>query len=647
VSTSASGRVKAKMNRSCLLTSCALLLSISVPGLSAQNCNSIGINTLTADVSDLAAALTYSGDASTGGGGERVDLTIASESSAGGFFLPEATAFQGPGGFSAKFSIQNTGTSGAGDAWEFVIAGENNRQVLGPPYSSGSASHGLSGWSRLNSLVVELDARESGAGENDSNSNHIAVFLAGLEQVSCGFPLPAGTSFASTSVYTIWVDFSGFNANLEIRLSGANSDIRPIGAAVSCSVNIWGTLDINSSYFTGFTAYNDNSVNQQATVMSLVNRIYVSDAHRPAGAETCAVYDNCLKKSVPGLCTPTNIRSATCTVTQCVSAFQWDVTSTLCCSFVERASWQAIDSTASNAAGDTVSCAHNRNTILDQVDVSLCGNTGTKTEVASTFTTQAVITVATTTDPAPMDTASKATTSATTTIRPTTVVNEPCSTKCPALIAILTCASTNASISAAAETPCTATDGNLSSCACTGLNATTLLSNNNFANCIVRSATTIAVQGAAHLGTFDHVYVKALTATSGIFFEGEVTNSKICDLRAATSSNNSTLVFNGGITYADNTWGPIAFEDIEMRAGSTFSSSTFARLYAGTAAGNGFTFATDSSGAGGVVTFADIFFDFIILVNCHMDSGVTLMSTGSSVDFYASVFTDECPSPFQ
>lgn len=588
----------------------------------AQNCDNTGIVTQSDEVAAVSSTATFSGDASSTA--FTIDLTTATSGSFGGFFYNTATAFQGPGGFSSKFSIVNSGTADRGDAWEFIIAGSGNTAFAAPPFATGSPSNGISGWSRVNALVIEFDRSNSGATEQDTNSDHMSVFLAGSEQSACKFTMIGGQSFADGQTYTIWIDFSGFNTQLDIRMSTIS--VRPTTATVSCSVNIWSVLDISSDYYTGFGAYNDNSGDAQATVMSLTENVYVSDARRPSDAETCAVFEACAAKTVSGLCTPVNEEPAnTCTLTSCLPAYQWDVLAPTCCSFVERGAWQADEVSGSNQAGDVVPCSLQRRTIIEEV---ACGGPVSASPSAS---------------PAPSESAIPT---------PSPSPSVLCSSVCGAQVASLTCDSTNEEIEAAQAVFCLDdTTGLADTCACDGFESSSLdgggdfdpTNNDNFSNCVTFGA---AAAASAHTGRYENMFIKRMDAggQDSFYIENDIIDTKICLIRVPGGSTDD-IEFRSGLTFTNTVFGYILIPgDIVIRVGSTFTNVDFDRLFSS----ESLRFSPDELGIGGIVTMNDVQIALVnIFDSCIVDSNVIMnVDPTSAHEVIAGYFgTNNCPSP--
>lgn len=337
---------------------CLLSLSCCLHFAIAQIC--VSSEVIFSDITSINSAYTSQISLAGNANVDRTDtsLTTTASDSFGGFFFNSPTDFTGPGGFSVKFTIQSTDTSvGVGDVWEFIVAGSSNLDLVPPPYAPGSGNEGLSGWSRRNAFVVEFDSLNSGGTEQDSSTNHVAMYLAGTEQCTTDVSF----SFASGNQYTVWVDYSGFAAKAEVRVSTANDATRPTSATLSCDVDIWSTLDISAANHVGFMAYNPS---RGGAEHSLVDSLSVADSYNPYDADTCAVYANCAQKTVDGLClTPQD--SSNCLLSDCSAGYIWDVTGTDCCAFIEKSTWGLSDSAGSGpfSAGQVVACEQVQRTI--------------------------------------------------------------------------------------------------------------------------------------------------------------------------------------------------------------------------------------------------------------------------------------------
>lgn len=672
----------------------------------AQNCDTTGITTLVvADVSTISSDSTATlVGAATAQALSGIELTTAVSGSFGGLFLNNPTAFQGPGGFSIKFSIQNTGTANHGGAWEFIIAESSNRAFSSPPFASPAASNGLSGWSRKNSFVVEFDIRDSGTPEQDTSSDHISVFLAGAEQMVCKHGLPAGTSFGSGTQYTIWIDYSGFNTNLEIRY-GTDSSTRPTAAATSCSVNVWGTLDISNSHYIGFGAYNDASGDADATVLSLTESLSAVDARRPIDGATCAIFDKCSRKSVNGLCSPLNDASAsTCTLVACGTACQWDLSGSRCCAFVERGGWQATDSTAANQAGDVVSCSLIRNTILQEVDDNLCSGAAVSPSPSPSMSTNAsplpsptpaasatsaaispsssplaspstslspsqsasgspqpsaspsaplVASPSSSTVPSPSASPNPSNTASPTpsvtpsaSFSPSPTPATDCDSVCKDVVKTLTCSSDTAAIAAAQATTCLdSTTGNPSTCECGGFGDDSLSGGGDFdpSNNDDFSncvANTATAVASAHTGAYTNVFIKQLTSGNGNFYIEKAITDSTI---CAITSQSNAIVFNADLSYSNVIFGELITRFLDIQARTTFSDISINFINVLTT----MEFAQDASNVGGLVTWKNVDIGTVFFSQCTIGSGVTISTDSeSSVNQVIMFFggSNTCPA---
>ena len=183
--------------------------------------------------------------------------------------------------------------------------------------------------------------------------------------------MPLGFSFEDGNSYTVWIDYLGFKSELQVFLDLGASSTRPPLPTTICNVDVWGTLDISSSYNVGFAAY--NSIEQAGVEHSLVDSISIADAYRPFDKEECAAYARCRKKDVDSLCI-SPVSSSRCILQQCDKAYIWDVTGTKCCALFEKASYSITGTDIGPfAAGQTVPCDLERKTITTLVNNSKCG----------------------------------------------------------------------------------------------------------------------------------------------------------------------------------------------------------------------------------------------------------------------------------
>lgn len=346
------------------LTVLIALLEVSVEGgfCNDYTISRIDYRTITTSSPIFKPEIELYGDASVLS--TRTRLTKSTTGSYGGFFLAAPTEFQGPGGFSIKFTIQAAGGGGNGDAWELIVA-RRNANMLPAPFGVGKAAHGRAGWSRRAALVVEFDSRNSGSSERDSSENHVSVFLDGDE--TCVTTHPG--SFDDEQKRTIWVDYIGFQNALEIRVGppGGGASSRPGSPTLRCSVDIWGKLDIKSRHHVGFAAYNAPS--GPGAEHALVDAIAVADAYRPFDARYCAAYAPCRAKDEDGTCVvPVDTKNGICKLDPCGRRYVWDVMGNRCCGFIEKASWIPTEPVTNG----TFKCVQDRRTISFTANDKFC-----------------------------------------------------------------------------------------------------------------------------------------------------------------------------------------------------------------------------------------------------------------------------------
>ena len=316
----------------------------------AVGCDDTGIvKTLYEDIgstSPFVGAINQKGDVAITG--STVRLTTTSANQAGGFWFTSPISFQGDGGFSVKFALTATAGIGNGEGWNFVMQTISNNEPI---------INGPSGWSRANSFVIEFDTSNSGTGNQDLTDNHIGVFLNQTQR--CNAPLDTG-SFSNGSTWAVWVDFSGYNEQLEVRLNALDLN-RPADPTLTCNVGIWGTLDIEDDVYAGFTA--SNPINQAGTQHELQEYIAIADAYRPYDTDDCAVYDTCTQRSTSSMCV-TYLGQNECATLACPPSPFWDVGGTECCRFVEKQTNRIITPASDFIVGDNVTCEVTRSTIL-------------------------------------------------------------------------------------------------------------------------------------------------------------------------------------------------------------------------------------------------------------------------------------------
>lgn len=259
----------------------------------------------------------------------RTRLTKNVARSSGGLYLRAPTDFQGPGGFSVKFSILSS--VGATGVWELVVAPQEAQERRG------------------GDLVVML-----GAGR-------VAAALGGAEQCAVALAANVGDGGARA----VWIDYVGFMGALEVRVGEKGmAGTRPAKATLRCALDVWGVLDIKKRHHVGIAAR--NGVGE----LAIADGIRVTDAYRPFDSNSCAVYARCKRKANSTLCV-VPVEPGMCELQRCDDKYVWDVAGDLCCAFVEKASW-VVNVSGFDSVGDRALCRRDRKTISFTADDRFC-----------------------------------------------------------------------------------------------------------------------------------------------------------------------------------------------------------------------------------------------------------------------------------
>ena len=166
----------------------------------------------------------------------------------GSAFTTSPTALGGLASFSTYFQFQigNPGGIGDGDGQGadglvFTLQTLSN--------NVGGVGGGLGYQGITNSLGIEFDTYDNGAGAGDPNGNHVGIDLNGSVFSTATAVEPV--RFNDGSVWNAWVDYDGNSNNLEVRWS--QSAIRPVASQLSTNVDLQSVLGQNTA-FLGFTA---------------------------------------------------------------------------------------------------------------------------------------------------------------------------------------------------------------------------------------------------------------------------------------------------------------------------------------------------------------------------------------------------------
>lgn len=173
-------------------------------------------------------------------------VTPATFSQSGSTFS-QASIPLGPGNtFSTFFSfrITNNGGSGDGDG----LGADGITFTVQPVASTAGGGGGGIGYQGIvNSVAVEFDTWNNGAGFGDPDGNHVGVDLNG--SIVSVVAVPVSPRMNDGNVWYAWVDYNG--TTLEVRLS--QSSARPATPTISYAVNL-ATVIGTSQAFVGFTS---------------------------------------------------------------------------------------------------------------------------------------------------------------------------------------------------------------------------------------------------------------------------------------------------------------------------------------------------------------------------------------------------------
>lgn len=208
---------------------------------------------LSASFNNFADLTSLNLNGSAAGSNDRLRLTPASNNQAGSAFFNQAFQVDSDTSFTTQFQFQITGGQGTDGADGFALVLQNS--------SSGTNALGNPGGelgyaSILNSIAIEFDTYDNGAG--DMNNNHLSILSNGsvttsLAQISAPFDLNSG------NVLNAWIEYNGTSDVLQVYLS--NTGTQPVDAVLSTTVDLAGTL--GNQAFIGFTAGTGGLVNDQ------------------------------------------------------------------------------------------------------------------------------------------------------------------------------------------------------------------------------------------------------------------------------------------------------------------------------------------------------------------------------------------------
>lgn len=205
-----------------------------------------------------AATLTYNDFSSTAGlqingnaaqAGNVLRLTPADYGQGGSAFSTNVVSLDSNASFSTAFRFRLSNPGGAcdgigcgADGITFVVQTNAN--------NIGGAGGGMGYYGIPNSVAVEFDSWNNGAGDNNS-SNHVGIDLNGSVDSIALAEITAG-DLNNGDIWSAWVDYNGVTDLLEVRLALGAAAARPGTAYLSYTtdlVSVLGTTDA----FVGFT----------------------------------------------------------------------------------------------------------------------------------------------------------------------------------------------------------------------------------------------------------------------------------------------------------------------------------------------------------------------------------------------------------
>lgn len=225
-----------------LMNLTSILRTLAVAGLAIPAFGQISISDFS-----TASGLQLNGNASIAGTALRV--TPANFSQAGSAFSTNAITLAANVSFSSFFTfrITNSGGSSDGDGLGadgivFVVQTNSN--------SVGGGGGGIGYLGIPNSVGVEFDTWNNGAGSGDPDGNHVNFDFGG--NFSPSGAVPIANRMNNGNVWSAWVDYNGVTNTLELRLL-EGSVIRPVAPLLSANVNLAAILG-STNAFVGFTS---------------------------------------------------------------------------------------------------------------------------------------------------------------------------------------------------------------------------------------------------------------------------------------------------------------------------------------------------------------------------------------------------------
>lgn len=173
-------------------------------------------------------------------------VTPATFSQSGSAFSQTIIPLGSGNAFSTYFEFRISNSGGAGDS--DGLGADGLTFTVQPNAATAGGGGGGIGYSGIpNSVAVEFDTWDNGAGAGDPNGNHVGVDTNGSVFSLVTVPIP--TRLNDGGVRYAWIDYNG--TVLELRLS--QSSTRPATPTLSHTINLVTVIGTTQAYV-GFTS---------------------------------------------------------------------------------------------------------------------------------------------------------------------------------------------------------------------------------------------------------------------------------------------------------------------------------------------------------------------------------------------------------
>lgn len=193
------------------------------------------------------AGLTINGNAAQVGNVLRV--TPATYYQGGSFFATSTVNLSSNASFSTYFQFRNTGAGGSCDSGSTCGADGLVFVVQTVGNNVGGAGGGIGYAGLANSVGIEFDTWNNGAGDNNS-SNSVGIDVNGSVN-SLALAEVTEADMNAGDIWNAWVDYNGLSNLIEVRLT--RSAARPVAPILSYTRNLVADLGTTNA-FVGFTS---------------------------------------------------------------------------------------------------------------------------------------------------------------------------------------------------------------------------------------------------------------------------------------------------------------------------------------------------------------------------------------------------------